>query len=152
MYMASKFFPAYKTRPIMDGWCPHKKGETMFKKDVEISDFEKELKRRRRKEAIENGWNKFATGIRDNKDVLVFVVPSAVAVLSGGAKVLSKTIAAHSTDREIKFKERNIYDRSQGRYVPLKRPLRTHEALELERRRRNGEGLNAILYDMGLLK
>jgi hypothetical protein len=136
----------------MDGWCPHKKGETMFKKDVEISDFEKELKRRRRKEAIENGWNKFATGIRDNKDVLVFVVPSAVAVLSGGAKVLSKTIAAHSTDREIKFKERNIYDRSQGRYVPLKRPLRTHEALELERRRRNGEGLNAILYDMGLLK
>lgn len=125
----------------------------MFKKkDVEISDFEKELKRRKRNETIANGWNKLVNDVRDNKDVLMYVVPPAVAVISGGAKVLSKTIAAHTTDREIRFKERHIYDHSQGRYVPLRRPLKTHEALEFERRRRNGEGINSILFDMGLLK
>ena len=125
----------------------------MFKKDkVEIVDFEKELKRRERKEKIQNAWNECAAFIRDNKDILIFVVPAGVTVIGGGTKVLSKAIANHTAEREIRFKERTIYDRSQGRYVTLKRPLKTQEALEIERRRRNGEGLNSILYDMNLLK
>lgn len=123
------------------------------KKDtVEISDFEKELRRRKRNETIANGWNSFADGVRDNKDVLMVTVPLVAGVVGGCTKLLSKTITAHTTNREIRFKERHIYDRSQGRYVELKRPLKTSEALELERRRRKGEGLNAILHDMALLK
>ena len=125
----------------------------MFKKDkVEIVDFEKELKRRERKEKVQEAWNGFAGFVRNNQDILLFVVPSAVTVIGGGTRVLSKAIAAHTAEREIKFKECTIYDLSMGRYVTLKRPLRTSEALEIERRKENGEKLNSILNDMNLLK
>lgn len=125
----------------------------MFKKDkVEIVDFEKELKRRERKEKVQEAWNSFAGFVRNNQDILLFVVPSAVTVIGGGTRVLSKAIAAHTAEREIKFKECTIYDRSMGRYVTLKRPLRTSEALEIERRKESGEKLNSILNDMNLLK
>ena len=125
----------------------------MFKKDkVEISDFEKELRRRKRKEAITNGWNKVVDGVRENKDVLMFVVPPALAVIGGVTKVASKGIANHTANKEIRFKERHIYDHSQGRYVSLKRPMNTMEGLEFERRKEKGEGTNSILFDMGLLK
>lgn len=126
----------------------------MFKNNnvVDINDFEKEMKKRERKEKLVQGWNSFTRFIRDNHDVLVFVVPSAVAVFSGGTRLLSKGIARHTLEREIKFKESTIYDRSMGRYVELKRPLTTSEALEIERRKKNGEGLNNILYDMKLVK
>ena len=125
----------------------------MFKKNkVEIVDFEKELKRRERKEKFQETWNSFASFVRSNQDILIFVVPSAVTVIGGGTRVLSKLIAAHTTEREIKFKERTIYDFSLRRYVTLKRPLKPSEALEIERRRENGEKLNSILNDMNLLK
>ena len=122
-----------------------------FKKDVEVVDFDKELKRRKRKEQIVGTWNEFAGFVRDNQDVLVFAVPAAITVIGGGTKVLSKLIANHTAERDIKFKERTIYDRSLGRYVQLKRPLKAHEALEIERRRQNGERLTNILSDMGLI-
>lgn len=127
----------------------------MFKRnndDVTIVDFEKEVKRRERKQAIQKRWNEFTGFVRDNKDVLVLVVPSAVAVVSGVTKITSKAIAAHTLNKEIRFKECTIYDRSLGRYVQLRKPLTAAQALTIEERRANGEKLHLILEDMRLLK
>ena len=125
----------------------------MFNRDrVEIVDFEKELKRRQRKENISKAWNEFTGFVRNNQDVLLFVVPSAVTVISGATRIVSKLIARSTVEREIRFKERTIYDHSLKRYAELKRPLKASEAIEIERRRNNGEKLNTILNDMNLLK
>jgi hypothetical protein len=126
----------------------------LFRNDdgVEVVNFDKELKRRQGRERAIEHWNQFAGFVRSNQDVLVFAVPATLTVIGGGTKVLSKIIANRTAEREIRFKERTIYDRSLGRYVNLKRPLRAHEALEIERRRMNGEKLNAILADMRLIK
>lgn len=126
----------------------------LFKTDdgVEVVDFDKEMRRRKRKERLEGAWDEFAGFVRSNQDVLIFAVPATVTVLGGGAKVLSKVIANHTKEREIKWKERTIYDHSLGRHTPLRRPLKTREALEIERRRKNGESLNSILYDMNLIR
>lgn len=124
----------------------------MFNANVEYVNFDKEAKRRHRKEQLSQAWDEFRDFVRDNQDVLVFTVPAAVTILGGGSKLLSKAIAHHTSAKEIRFKERTIYDRSLGRYVQLKRPLKAREALEIERRRRAGERLNSILNDMRLIK
>lgn len=97
-------------------------------------------------------WNKFVLFVRDNKDILTFVVPFITVIISGGSRIISRMIASRTVRRDIQFKERTIYDRSLGRYTELKRPLKAKESLEIERRRKNGESLNSILDDMRLLK
>ena len=119
---------------------------------VEIVDFEKEQRRRERKQALSNTWNGFANFVRSNMDVLIIAVPATVAVVGGVTKVASKAISAYTLNREINFKERTIYDHSLGRYVELKRPLSAAQSLTIEERRANGEKLHMILADMNLLK
>lgn len=102
----------------------------------------------RQKEKVSNGWN----WIQNNRDQLVWIVPAAVATVSSTAKVISSAVRHHAVNKEIRFHERTIYDRSLGRYVELRRPLSNTEALLIEERRRNGEGLTAILDSMKLLK
>ena len=125
----------------------------MFKKDEKIIDFrskdQKKFQRQMRaKRFVDNGigW------IRENKDVLGYVVPPLTAGIVGGSKIISKAIANHTVTKELRDQERRIYDHSLGRYSYIKRPLRSDEALIIEERRNNGEKLNMILKDMGLLK
>lgn len=106
----------------------------MWKKEekIEIVDFQKEQRRRDRKQAIKNTLNGIAGFIRENQDVLLLTIPAAV--------------------EEIRFKERTIYDHSLGRYVELKKKLTAEQALTIEERRAAGEKLHVILDDMKLLK
>lgn len=90
--------------------------------------------------------------IRENPQTAMMALTAAVGVTKGVTKVTSKAISAHQTSKEIRFKERTIYDRSLGRYVELKRKLSPAEALSIEERRANGEKLHVILNDMNLLK
>jgi len=112
----------------------------------------KEQKRADRKNALRNGWNAVAGFVRDNYDVLIVVAPIVVTTVGGACKVASKAIANNTIDKEIRYKERTIYDRSLGRYTELKRPMTARESLEFEERRANGERVNTILDDMRLLK
>lgn len=88
----------------------------------------------------------------DNKEVLIALAPAAIAVVAGSSKIVSSTIRNHAVNKEIRYHERTIYDRSLGRYVELRRKLSNSEALLIEERRNRGEGLMAILQDMHLLK
>lgn len=99
-------------------------------------------------ETVEDGLD----FVKDHKEELVLAVPLVVSVVGGVAKVTSSTIRNHAVDKEIRFKERTIYDRSLGRYVELRHKLTTKEALEIEERRDSGERLMTILSDMRLLK
>ena len=84
-----------------------------------------------------------------NRELVVTVmVPASIAAMN----CIAKSARNHAVNKEIRFKERTIYDHSLGRYVELKRPLRANEALTIEERRANGEKLHMILNDMGLLK
>ena len=90
--------------------------------------------------------------IKENPQTDLMALTSMVGITKGVTKVTSKVISAHQTNKEIRFKERTIYDRSLGRYVELKHKLSPAEALTIEERRANGEKLHVILNDMGLLK
>ena len=119
---------------------------------VTVSDLKKEVKRSERREALISTWERFAGFVRSNQDVLLLTIPAVVATTTGVSKVTSKLISAHTVNKEIKYKERTIYDHSLGRYVELKKPLTAAQALTIEERRAAGEKLHVILDSMNLLK
>ena len=119
---------------------------------VNISDFEKELKKRKRAEKRQQRLSDIAKTVNENRESIAIISAVLIPVVGGACKMTSKAMASHRTNKEIRFKERHIYDRSLGRYVELKRKLRPAEAISIEERRLNGEKLNSILNDMGLLK
>ena len=119
---------------------------------AKISDLTKEVRRSERRAALRDTWDRFAGFVRDNQDVLLLTIPAAVATTTGVCKVTSKLIGAHTVNKEIRYKERTIYDHSLGRYVELKKPLTAAQALTIEERRAAGEKLHTILDSMNLLK
>lgn len=121
-------------------------------KQIEVDMRTKEQKREDRRQARRRHFNEFCEDVRRNKDVALVLTPVVIGVVAGVTKVATKAINAYSVNREISFKQRTIYDRSLGRYVELKRPLTSAEALTIEERRLNGEKLHQILEDLGLLK
>lgn len=92
------------------------------------------------------------TWISSHREDLFWMVPLATAGVKGVSRITSAAIRNHAVNKEIYNRERQIYDRSLGRYVTLKRPLTDSEAFLIESRRRNGEGLTTILYSMNLIK
>lgn len=90
---------------------------------ITFAQFEKERKRRERRQKIEDSLGWLSGLIRDNKELAIIGIPAAVAITKGITNAIGKTVSANSTKREIRFKECTIYDRSLGRYVELKRPL-----------------------------
>lgn len=119
---------------------------------ITFAQFEKERKRRERRQKIEDSLGWLSGLIRDNKELAIIGIPAVVAITKSISNAVSKTVSANATKKEIQFKERTIYDRSLGRYVELKRPLTPTEALIIEERRARGEKLHEILNDMRLLK
>ena len=81
-----------------------------------------------------------------------FGIPIVLAAVKGGQKVITNASRAYTVEKEIRFRQCSIYDRSMGRYIELKRPLTDYEAMIIEERKRNGEGLMAILTSMNLVK
>ena len=79
-------------------------------------------------------------------------IPIICSGIMGASKITAKVIASRTQRREQDFQMRRIYDRSLGRYIELKRPLTTKEAIEIEARRLNGEKITSILDSMRLVK
>lgn len=112
----------------------------------------KEQKRAERKQKVKEGLRATCDWIRENRDVIILVTPAIITVVGGATKVGSKMLANHRVNKEIDFKRRTIYDHSLGRYIELKRPLTSDQALVIEQRRADGEKLHVILDSMGLIK
>lgn len=81
---------------------------------------------------------------KENKEV---VIP----LFSGGIMLATSIIKARSRD-ERHMKACGIYDRRKGHWVESKRPIKSKEWGEIDRRYENGESYASILDDMRLLK
>ena len=124
----------------------------MKEKVVNIEDFKKEQKKRERKEKVNRMVNDGLIWVDKNRELLALAIPAVVVTVKGGTKVasgISKNIRLH---QEKVDKERRIYDRSLGKHIYLKRPLKNADMRVILERRENGEKLSNILMDMNLMK
>ena len=112
----------------------------------------KEQKRADRWNFLKRGYKSVAGFTRENMDVIAVWVPAGGVALGGICRVASKLLANRKLNKEIAYKQRTIYDRSLGKYTELKRPMTTAQSLAFAQRRANGEQVQVILNDMGLLK
>lgn len=118
-------------------------------KTVNFDDFKKEAKKRKREEFIE----KYVK--RPVKIVGEFAAENPVAVLTAiGAAIplCSKVIRYKQVKAEDRRRAVDFYDPRCGRHVIVRRPLRTSEAIEVDRRYNAGESYTHIFDDMRLLK
>ena len=101
---------------------------------------------------VERATKETINWVKENPQTALTALVATAGVVKGVTRMSSRALTAYATNKEIKFKERTIYDHSLGRYVELKHKLTPTEALTIEERRANGEKLHMILNDMNLLK
>ena len=90
--------------------------------------------------------------IRSNSDVIIPLIPVIAVGLNGMFKVVNSKIISKRSNKDVRFKQTNMYDRSLGYYIRLKKPLNNKELMEISNRRINGESLIDILQSMNLIK
>jgi len=83
-------------------------------------------------------------------------VLTAAAIIFAGGKCVEKISRNYSRSKRVKedrfHREREIYDRTTGMYIQLRRPMTSSEQYEYSVRLRKGEQPIHILGDLGLLK
>ena len=120
-----------------------------FIKCEEVNDWEKELKRKVRRERRREFWESLRQWLIKNPQYAIMILLAgigAMAKMTKGAAKIVQTIAEETS------KSRRIYDHRLGKYHYLKRGLKQHELLELTERLSNGEKMVDILMSMGVLK
>ncbi len=119
------------------------------------SDFDKirkEAKKRERKEWFYNKLNDISCWVKNNKEAIAIVAP-AICVGAKGIVYIGKQVSRNRIlNKERRLKELFVYDHSLGKYLELKKPLKSYQMKTILSRRENGEHLSTILYDMNLLK
>lgn len=74
-------------------------------------------------------------------------------LIIGGATAGIKAVDRHAKlNKEQNLKELYCYDRSLGNYWKLRRELSNAEWIEIDKRKKNGERLGDILYELKVLK
>lgn len=112
-----------------------------------MNKFEWEFKKRNFKQKVVNGFNDSVIFVENHKEAIA----GAAAVIGVVTPIVKGIRKRNNLKQEKELKDRYIYDRKVGHYIKIKRPLRNHEVIELERRKANGELLATILSDMRLL-
>lgn len=121
----------------------------MKKNVVTIDGFQKEEKKRERKERLQRKVRNAGNWLYRNKELVLVLAPAVLGVVTAGTKAASKHA---SQKKEEELKELYCYDRSLGHYWKLDRELTNSEWVEVDRRKQNGERLGDILDDMSVLK
>lgn len=129
----------------------------MFNKDkvrIEVVDFEKEAKRRERKQKFEDTVNKakqkaveFGYVLYDNRQIIVPVVTIGIPAVVGVSKQIGKW---HDRRVERLRVSRQFYDRSLGKYWTTDKKLSTRQLAEIARRKADGEKYVNIFESMGI--
>ena len=124
----------------------------MFNKKPKVIDADKQFRREKRKKEFKRKINEALYWIKENKEVLIIVIPAAVTVTKWSLRVVNSVSRNVALLQEKRIKDLKIYDRSMGKYLDLKRPLTQDDMKVVLDRRDNGERLSNILMDMNLLK
>lgn len=76
-----------------------------------------------------------------------------VAAAGAGIKIAKTSARTRKVKQEQYWKDTHIYDHSLGRYVELRRKLKSDEyARILDRKETTGKSLSVVLDEMGFLK
>lgn len=87
-----------------------------------------------------------------HRDEAALIITGGVAVIGAVGKMARRIDRKIDIKKEQNLKDLYVYDRSLGVYHELRRKLRPSEALEIDRRRSDGESMAHILASMRLLK
>lgn len=121
----------------------------MFRKNVvEIKDFDKEAKKRERKEKRKARANEFLAWCDNHMELLVV---SAPIVLSGVVSLGKGMAKSHNLKKEQDLHDLYCYDKSLGHYWKLNRKLSNSDWVAIDQRKKNGERLADILVDLRAL-
>ena len=119
---------------------------------ISTKSFERKCKREQFKRKVKEKVQETIYWINDNKEFLIIVIPAASAILTGGFKVIKSLSRNIALAQEKRIKDMRIYDRSMGKYIELRRPLKNNDMKTILERRENGEKLSNILMDLNLIK
>ena len=119
---------------------------------VNVKSFERKCKREQFKRKVKEKIQYTIYWINDNKELLIVVVPAVCVVLKGGFKMIKSVSRNIALAQEKHIKDMRVYDRSLGKYIELKRPLKNSDMQIILERRENGEKLSNILMDLNLIK
>lgn len=91
--------------------------------------------------------------MKENKEIVgTIVVPAGIVLIKTATGLVKSIDRKIDLQKEQDLKDLYVYDRSLGYYHELKHKLSSSEALEIDRRRSNGESMAQILASMKLLK
>lgn len=93
------------------------------------------------KRKIKEGFYAAKSFYYENREFLLVLTPLAL----GGLKIMASSLKSRE-DRDRK--DLYVWDNRSGQQYRLRRPLRTHEQLELAQRRAEGEDVGQILLSM----
>lgn len=84
-----------------------------------------------------------------HKEPILAISP---VVIGGGIKLVRYLAKQNTIKKKKDVKDRYIYDRSEGHYWELRRPLRSDEWTYISRQRNYGRKYADILSELGVLK
>lgn len=132
------------------------KGSFKMNDDKNIIDMEVQYKSR---------WEKFKYRSREKAEKVITWIkdrPQEAAIVGsiiivGTDKIVHvikkwKSIQPTQAELDREWHDTHVYDRSNGFYYKLKRPMTAGEAMRFSQRRRAGEDVGDILTSMRLLK
>lgn len=121
------------------------KNENVMEVDIRTKDQKKAELKEKIKCKIQNGKN----WIIRNKEAVIVFTPIVINGITTVTKVVGKHI---NLRKQESVKNLYCYDRKLGHYWSLRRELTNDEWLEIDRRKRDGEQLSDILYDLRVLR
>jgi hypothetical protein len=92
--------------------------------------------------------------VADHPIATLLIVSSSVKIITAGANAYAHVKNANSRSRELDkddSKELQVYDRRNGIYYFLNRPMTTTEKWTFSSRKSEGEDVGHILADMNLI-
>lgn len=87
----------------------------------------------------------------ENKELVMAALPLATIGANGITKVVKSIAKNRNIKAEEALKKLYVYDRRNGMYLKLRKPLNEAQKSLIDQRRRNGETLTQILTSMRML-
>lgn len=99
-------------------------------------------------------WNSFKNWVREKPQEAAVIGSVIVVTLDKLVRLIKKWKSIQPTQAELDrhWHETHIYDRSNGMYYEIKRPMTANEAMIFSHRKARGELTGDILMSMKLLK